>query len=140
MTGVQTCALPIYVFKRAEAGEDPTGGATNFFGYKAQNALGRKFPDFGPGIIYGNTSFHKEGDPNWQQGKSTDMYDPTKWGGRAAPQGGLAGAIDTVRGGISDVADTAKSTVAGLVPADYRGRETVKDPITEKERPRTWGD
>jgi hypothetical protein len=48
-------------WQRAKAGEDPTGGASHFYGPASQSALGRAAPSWAssPGVQLGATSFHR---------------------------------------------------------------------------------
>jgi hypothetical protein len=61
---------------------DPTGGATHFFAPAAQSALGRKAPNWGQGKLFGATSFHKPGDPDFEG--NYDMFNPQVTAGLAS--------------------------------------------------------
>ena len=92
---------------------DPTGGATHFFAPAAQSALGRKAPNWGQGKLFGATSFHKPGDPDFEG--NYDMYQPQTTAGLATKKTlqpldtGALGAIQKIPG----IGSLAKSEEQG---------------------------
>jgi hypothetical protein len=85
---------------RAKAGEDPTGGATHFYGPASQAALGRAAPDFAraPGLQFGATSFHRGEDIPDGQPRQTPMLYNAVPAQRGQPEEGGLGAVPAQRG------------------------------------------
>lgn len=80
---------------RAKAGEDPTGGATHFYGPASQAALGRAAPSWAsaPGLQFGGTSFHRVEDiPDGQPRQAPMLYNAVP-AQRGQPEEGGLGAV-----------------------------------------------
>ena len=85
---------------RAKAGEDPTGGATHFYGPASQAALGRAAPSWAsaPGLQFGATSFHRGEDIPDGQPRQTPMLYNAVPAQRGQPEEGGLGAVPAQRG------------------------------------------